>query len=200
MEGNDQTRAIEPGYLTQDITKVPGWHGLVAWDLLFNNLTTGLFLFAAVGELAVAGVTRSRGQGGVSRRAGLLAHRPADAGVRPGRSAPVPSHAPGVQAQLAHVPGHVEPHRLFAAADPDRGDRSGAVHRLAAIRVDRAGVGPQVGSGLRSPAGVRVRRLQGGALQHVLATGLEGCPMAGRLDGEFRTHAGLRGAARRFRY
>ncbi len=34
------------------MTKVPGWHGLVAWDLLFNNLTTGLFLFAAVGELA----------------------------------------------------------------------------------------------------------------------------------------------------
>jgi hypothetical protein len=52
MEGNDQTRAIEPGYLNQDITKVPGWHGLVAWDLLFNNLTTGLFLFTAVGELA----------------------------------------------------------------------------------------------------------------------------------------------------
>jgi hypothetical protein len=52
MEGNGQTRAIEPGYLNQDITKVPGWHGLVAWDLLFNNLTTGLFLFAAVGELA----------------------------------------------------------------------------------------------------------------------------------------------------
>ena len=40
------------------MTKVPGWHGLVAWDLLFNNLTTGLFLFAAVGELACAGVTR----------------------------------------------------------------------------------------------------------------------------------------------
>jgi hypothetical protein len=50
--GNDPTRAIEPGYLSQDVTKVPGWHGLVAWDLLFNNLTTGLFLFAAAGELA----------------------------------------------------------------------------------------------------------------------------------------------------
>jgi hypothetical protein len=56
MEGNGQTRAIEPGYLNQDITKVPGWHGLVAWDLLFNNLTTGLFLFAAVGELASPGL------------------------------------------------------------------------------------------------------------------------------------------------
>jgi hypothetical protein len=52
MQDNNQTRAIETGYSTQDVTKVPGWHGLVAWDLLFNNLTTGLFLFAAVGELA----------------------------------------------------------------------------------------------------------------------------------------------------
>jgi Polysulphide reductase, NrfD len=50
--GNDPTQVFEPGYLSQDVTKVPGWHGLVAWDLLFNNLTTGLFLFAAVGELA----------------------------------------------------------------------------------------------------------------------------------------------------
>jgi hypothetical protein len=56
VEGDDHTRAIEPGYLTQDVTKVPGWHGLVAWDLLFNNLTTGLFLFAAVGELALPGL------------------------------------------------------------------------------------------------------------------------------------------------
>jgi hypothetical protein len=55
--GEDEpSRAIEPGYLSQDVTKVPGWHGLVAWDLLFNNLTTGLFLFAAVGELAAPGL------------------------------------------------------------------------------------------------------------------------------------------------
>jgi Polysulphide reductase, NrfD len=52
MQGDGQIKAIEPGYLAQDVTKVPGWHGLVAWDLLFNNLTTGLFLFTAVGELA----------------------------------------------------------------------------------------------------------------------------------------------------
>jgi hypothetical protein len=56
MQGNHQTQAIELGYSTQDVTKVPGWHGLVAWDLLFNNLTTGLFLFAAVGELASPGL------------------------------------------------------------------------------------------------------------------------------------------------
>ncbi len=56
MQGDDQVRPIEPGYSAQDVTKVPGWHGLVAWDLFFNNLTTGLFLFAAVGELASPGL------------------------------------------------------------------------------------------------------------------------------------------------
>jgi len=40
------------GYATGEVTKAPNWHGLVAWDLLFNNLTTGLFLVAAIGELA----------------------------------------------------------------------------------------------------------------------------------------------------
>jgi hypothetical protein len=39
-------------YAATPVTKAPDWHGLVAWDMLFNNLTTGLFLAAAVGELA----------------------------------------------------------------------------------------------------------------------------------------------------
>src|SRR5947209_12068585 len=39
-------------YANGPVTKAPDWHGLVAWDLLFNNLTTGLFLVAALGELA----------------------------------------------------------------------------------------------------------------------------------------------------
>ena len=39
------------GYAAGPVTKVPSWHGLVACDLLFNNLTTGLFLVAAVAEL-----------------------------------------------------------------------------------------------------------------------------------------------------
>src|SRR6202035_2794772 len=43
-------------YASGPVTKVPDWHGLVAWDLLFNNLTTGLFLVAALGELAVPAV------------------------------------------------------------------------------------------------------------------------------------------------
>jgi hypothetical protein len=42
-----------PGYANGPITKAPAWHGLVAWDLLFNNLTTGLFLVAALGDLAL---------------------------------------------------------------------------------------------------------------------------------------------------
>src|SRR5947209_1724778 len=41
-----------PGYANGPVTKAPDWHGLVAWDLLLNNLTTGLFLVAATGELA----------------------------------------------------------------------------------------------------------------------------------------------------
>jgi Ni/Fe-hydrogenase subunit HybB-like protein len=45
-----------PGYASGPVTKAPDWHGLVAWDLLFNNLTTGLFLVAATGELAAPAV------------------------------------------------------------------------------------------------------------------------------------------------
>src|SRR5436190_22853140 len=44
------------GYATGPVTKAPAWHGLVAWDLLFNNLTTGLFLVAAIGELAAPAI------------------------------------------------------------------------------------------------------------------------------------------------
>jgi len=40
------------GYAAEPVTKAPPWHGLVACDLLFNNLTTGLFLIQALGELA----------------------------------------------------------------------------------------------------------------------------------------------------
>src|SRR5206468_8072991 len=40
------------GYAARPVTKAPAWHGLVAWDMLFNGLTTGLFLVAALGELA----------------------------------------------------------------------------------------------------------------------------------------------------
>ena len=44
------------GYANGPVTKAPAWHGLVAWDLLFNNLTTGLFLIAATSELAAPAV------------------------------------------------------------------------------------------------------------------------------------------------
>lgn len=40
------------GYANQVVTKPPAWHTLVVFDILFNNLTTGLFLVSAVGELA----------------------------------------------------------------------------------------------------------------------------------------------------
>jgi hypothetical protein len=35
------------------VTKAPAWHTLVAWDMLFNNLSAGLFMAAALAELTV---------------------------------------------------------------------------------------------------------------------------------------------------
>ena len=42
------------------MTKPPPWHGLVAWDMLFNNLTTGLFLVAALRAGARRGLRAGR--------------------------------------------------------------------------------------------------------------------------------------------
>jgi hypothetical protein len=39
------------GYADRVVTKAPNWHTLVVFDVLFNNLATGLFLVAAAGEL-----------------------------------------------------------------------------------------------------------------------------------------------------
>ena len=52
MSTNARAQLNGAGYAAQPVTKPPAWHGLVAWDMLFNNLTTGLFLVAALGELA----------------------------------------------------------------------------------------------------------------------------------------------------
>jgi hypothetical protein len=46
-----QPQATATGYDSRRVTKVPNWHGLVVWDILFNNLSTGLFLVTAVSEL-----------------------------------------------------------------------------------------------------------------------------------------------------
>jgi len=52
-------RGSESGYANMPVTKVPGWHGIIAWDALLNGMATGLFLAAAVSELA-APIYRSR--------------------------------------------------------------------------------------------------------------------------------------------
>lgn len=39
------------GYANHPIVKAPNWHGLVVYDILLNNLTAGLFLVAALGDL-----------------------------------------------------------------------------------------------------------------------------------------------------
>jgi hypothetical protein len=46
----------QSGYENMPITKVPGWHGIIAWDALLNGLATGLFLAAAISELAAPAV------------------------------------------------------------------------------------------------------------------------------------------------
>jgi Ni/Fe-hydrogenase subunit HybB-like protein len=51
MSTEAHVRLDGAGYAAEPVTKPPAWHGLVAWDLLFNNLATGLFLTAALGEL-----------------------------------------------------------------------------------------------------------------------------------------------------
>jgi len=49
-------RGSESGYSNTPVTKVPGWHGIIAWDALLNGMATGLFLAAAVSELAAPAV------------------------------------------------------------------------------------------------------------------------------------------------
>src|SRR5580704_12231676 len=46
----------EVGYTNMPMTKVPGWHGIIAWDALLNGMATGLFLTAAISELAAPAV------------------------------------------------------------------------------------------------------------------------------------------------
>ena len=46
----------QSGYANKTVTKVPGWHGIIAWDALLNGMATGLFLAAAVSELAAPAV------------------------------------------------------------------------------------------------------------------------------------------------
>jgi hypothetical protein len=50
------------GYASSQVTKTPNWHGLVAWDLLLNNMTTGLFLVAALGELVKPAIFQPLGK------------------------------------------------------------------------------------------------------------------------------------------
>jgi Ni/Fe-hydrogenase subunit HybB-like protein len=52
MSTNGRAPLDRAGYAAAPVTKAPEWRALVAWDMLFNNLATGLFLVAALGELA----------------------------------------------------------------------------------------------------------------------------------------------------
>ena len=48
----------EIGYTNMPVTKAPAWHGMIAWDALLYGMATGLFLAAAVSELAASAVFR----------------------------------------------------------------------------------------------------------------------------------------------
>jgi Ni/Fe-hydrogenase subunit HybB-like protein len=48
----------QSGYAHMPVTKAPEWHGIIAWDALFNGMATGLFMAAAVSELAAPAVFR----------------------------------------------------------------------------------------------------------------------------------------------
>ena len=54
-----QGRVSAEGYANMPITKTPGWYGTIAWDALFNGMATGLFMAAALSELAAPAVFNS---------------------------------------------------------------------------------------------------------------------------------------------
>src|SRR5262249_2298005 len=56
MDANSTSRQAFPGYTDVPVTKAPDWHATIAWDALLNGMATGLFMAAAVSELAAPAV------------------------------------------------------------------------------------------------------------------------------------------------
>ncbi|HUA00458.1 MAG TPA: NrfD/PsrC family molybdoenzyme membrane anchor subunit [Candidatus Aquilonibacter sp.] len=50
--------ATQSGYANTPVTKAPSWHGIIAWDALLNGMAMGLFIVAAVSELAAPAIFR----------------------------------------------------------------------------------------------------------------------------------------------
>ena len=46
----------ESGYSNLPVTKAPAWHSNIAWDALLNGMATGLFMVAAISELAAPAI------------------------------------------------------------------------------------------------------------------------------------------------
>jgi hypothetical protein len=49
----------QSGYANVPVTKTPGWYGTIAWDALLNGMATGLFMAAAICELAAPAIFTS---------------------------------------------------------------------------------------------------------------------------------------------
>ena len=199
MPDDDQIKTNEPGYSAQDVTKVPGWHGLVAWDLLFNNLTTGLFLFAAVGELASPELL-----GPVARVAYPVA---------------LFCLLTDLLMLVLDLGDPLRFHhmlRVFKPSSPmSLGTWSLTLYSLPLTLIVAIEIAQALN--LLPPWSTALERMRQSAVvvgllpafgslaykgvlfSTMLATGLEGRPMAGRLDGQFRTLAGLCRATHRVR-
>jgi hypothetical protein len=51
-----QATGVKLGYENAPVTKTPDWYGTIAWDALLNGMATGLFMAAAVSELAAPAI------------------------------------------------------------------------------------------------------------------------------------------------
>src|ERR1700728_1892938 len=179
----------ESGYANMPVTKVPGWHGMIAWDALLNGMAMGLFLAAAVSELAAPAIFTPVAKVAYPVALVLLL---IDLGLLVldlGDWLRFHPMLRGFQASFAHVGGDVVPDDLLTPADRGGG----------AQPAGRNGEGLRMGSHTRGSPGTAacllLRGLQGRLAQHERATRLERRSLDGRLSHQFGPPDGLRRAA-----
>ena len=173
-------------YADRLVTKAPNWHGLVALDVLFNNLSTGLFLVAALGELVAPATFRALADVAYPIALLFLTGDLVCLVLDLGDPLAVPSHAQGVEAQLAHVAGDVVSHGVRRPAHGPGRDEPAARRRRRARRDSQAHT--------RCRGAARPWRggVQGGAVQHQRPARVERCPLAGGLPEQLGADAGRR--------
>ncbi len=166
-----------------------GGHGIIAWDALLNGMAMGLFLVAAISELAAPAVFMRVAKVAYPVALVLLLVDLVLLVLDLGDPSAFSSHAQGFQAQLAYVFGDVVSDDLSLPLTV-----AAALSLLA-----EWGVGLRVGSltrGGRGPVAWLWRcSVQGRPAQHKCTTGLERRALAGRLSHQFGPPDGLRRVA-----